>query len=126
MTDVPDSPPFALPLSFADGNDTTFYAIDINGDTVHRSKSRSRVEYFIRAVNNYGKLRELLDAMCADLPYVVGWNHGFDHALDETVKLQFPTMIRKMWSADEVQKWIDQRKTEAHAARTFFKEIDNG
>ena len=75
-----------------------------------------------RVVELEGELKSLR----ADLPYVVGWNDGFDHALDETVKLQFPTMLRKMWSGGEVQKWIDERKAEARSARTILKEIDNG
>jgi len=36
-----------------------------------------------------------------------------DHALVETaqepVSLRFPTMLRKMWSGGEVQKWLDEQ-----------------
>jgi hypothetical protein len=62
------------------------------------------------------RVRELeadLKNIQQDLPYVMGWNAGFDHALKETLKLQFPKMLRKMWSGGEVQKWIDEAKATA-------------
>jgi hypothetical protein len=62
------------------------------------------------------ELEEENKAIMSDLPYVIGWNDGFEHALSETTNWQFPIMLRKMWSGTEVQKWIDERKAEARAA----------
>jgi len=28
---------------------------------------------------------------------------------DAVAELQFPTMLRKMWSADEIQEWLDSQ-----------------
>ena len=47
--------------------------------------------------------------------YIVGWNDGFEHATSETLK--FPTMLRKMWSGGEVQKWLDDQFALARAAK---------
>lgn len=56
------------------------------------------------------------DEITTDLPYVMGWNHGFNHALRETLNMSFPTMLRKMWSGGEVQKWLDERIQVARTA----------
>ena len=41
--------------------------------------------------------------------YVIGWNSGWDEAFQ---RLKFPTMLRKMWSGGEVQRWLDERRAE--------------
>ena len=41
--------------------------------------------------------------------YVIGWNAGWDEAFQ---RLKFPTMLRKMWSGGEVQRWFDERRAE--------------
>ena len=58
------------------------------------------------------KLREIRQ----DMPYVMGWNAGFDHALNETIKLKFPTMLRKMWSGREVAEWLNKAQDKARRA----------
>ena len=66
-------------------------------------------------------MREVVEALARhreDREYVIGWNDGFDHALTKIVALQFPTMLRKMWSGSEVQAWLDARVKEARAALT--------
>ena len=65
------------------------------------------------------EIKLLLDALTAarvenerlreDAPYIVGWNAGFEHAMRETLKMQFPTMLRKMWSGEEVQSWLSEK-----------------
>lgn len=65
------------------------------------------------------ELEAELNRLNEDLLFVMGWNEGFEHALTETVNWQFPTMLRKMWSGGEVQKWVDERKVEARAARAL-------
>ena len=44
-----------------------------------------------------------------DTGYVLGWNAGWDEAFG---RLKFPTMLRKMWSGGEVQRWLDEQKAE--------------
>jgi hypothetical protein len=63
-------------------------------------------------------MEEALTRHHEDREYVIGWNDGFDHALTKIVALQFPTMLRKMWSGSEVQAWLDARVKEARAALT--------
>jgi hypothetical protein len=41
--------------------------------------------------------------------YVIGWNSGWDEAFQ---RLKFPTMLRKMWSGGDVQRWLDERRAE--------------
>jgi hypothetical protein len=41
--------------------------------------------------------------------YVIGWNSGWDEAFQ---RLKFPTMLRKMWSGGDVQRWLDERREE--------------
>ena len=57
----------------------------------------------------------------SDREYVIGWNDGFDHALTETISMKFPAMLRKMWSGGEVQKWLDERISEA---RSFLSRME--
>lgn len=77
------------------------------------------------------RLRSCIEALNAEIErlksdreYIIGWNDGFEHALGETIKLQFPTMLRKMWSGAEVQKWLDDKIAEAKAARSTIKESE--
>jgi hypothetical protein len=58
-----------------------------------------------------------LEDIRQDLPYVMGFNAGFDHAMDETLQMQFPTMLRKMWLGGEVQKWLDEKKAAIRALK---------
>lgn len=44
-----------------------------------------------------------------DQGYIIGWNSGWDEAFS---RLRFPTMLRKMWSGGEVQRWLDEHKAE--------------
>ena len=39
--------------------------------------------------------------------YIHGFNAGFDEAKEQMKLPPFPTMLRKMWSGQEVQQWID-------------------
>jgi hypothetical protein len=61
------------------------------------------------------ELEGALKSIKADLPYVMGWNEGFEHAFSET--LRFPTMPRKMWAGSEVQSWLDEQRKIAMAGR---------
>lgn len=56
------------------------------------------------------------DRVREDDGYGIGWNSGFEHAIKETLNLNFPTMLRKMWSGGEVQSWIDEKVAIARAA----------
>lgn len=53
-----------------------------------------------------GALTEI-ERIRSDREYVIGWNDGFEHAGTMPATLQFPVMLRKMWSGGDVQKWID-------------------
>ena len=68
----------------------------------------------LRAENE--RLRQKIKDLTSDLLFVTGWNAGFEHAIQEALNLKFPAHIRKMWSGDEVQKWIDHQTSEARAA----------
>lgn len=48
--------------------------------------------------------------LTSDRQYITGWNDGFTHVHGE---LRFPTMLRKMWSGGEVQRWLDAQRIEA-------------
>jgi hypothetical protein len=63
-----------------------------------------------------GELERQIRDHHSDLPYVMGWNSGFDHAVKELFKLKFPTMPRKMWSGSEVQGWIDNQTADLRRA----------
>lgn len=59
----------------------------------------------------------------SDREYIIGWNAGWDEAAEQT--LTFPTMLRKMWSGGEVQKWIDQQMSELRAAKALTGASDD-
>jgi hypothetical protein len=59
----------------------------------------------------------------SDREYVIGFNAGWDEAVAQT--LRFPTMLRKMWSGGEVQKWIDEAMTAARQALSPSTEVKN-
>ena len=50
----------------------------------------------------------------SDREYVIGFNDGWDEAIKQN--LRFPTMLRKMWAGQEVQKWIDDEMTRIRAS----------
>lgn len=62
------------------------------------------------------RLVEELKEHRSDLSYVIGWNAGFEHAFKEDLK--FPTMLRKMWSGGEVQRWLDEQFAARRALAT--------
>lgn len=83
-----------------------------------------RTDYVLKAVAeariakleaDNARMRMNLTDIKADLPYVMGWGEGFDHAFSET--LRFPTMLRKMWSGSEIQSWLDEQRKIAMAGR---------
>jgi hypothetical protein len=92
------------------------------GDVRPREAAKSAIEALAaaeaqrdEALAKVARMREALASIKADLPYVMGWNEGFDHAFSET--LRFPTMLRKMWSGSEVQSWLDEKRKIAMAGR---------
>lgn len=62
-------------------------------------------------------LREDVKRVQSDREYIIGWNDGWDEAIDQN--LRFPTMLRMMWSGDKVQSWIDEQMAEARRARSL-------
>ncbi len=95
-------------------------AVRYGAETEQEAGTR-RIADAKEAADEIERLRNELTELREDLPFVTGWNDGFEHALTETVNLQFPIMLRKMWSGSEVQKWIDNQKSQA---RVFGAKID--
>lgn len=80
------------------------------------SEAHEAADEIVRLTAENERLRQKIKDLTSDLLFVTGWNAGFEHAIQEALNLKFPAHIRKMWSGDEVQKWIDHKTSEARAA----------
>lgn len=101
-------------------------ALALRGDIA--AADALRIMWHDRALTAAEARVELLEAEVAriqsDREYIIGFNAGWDEAAEQT--LTFPTMLRKMWSGGEVQKWIDQQMSELRAAKTLTGASDAG
>ena len=61
------------------------------------------------------RLRAQVERVTSDREYIIGFNAGWSEAVAQN--LQFPTMLRKMWSGGEVQRWIDDAMAAARQER---------
>lgn len=50
-----------------------------------------------------------------DRQFIIGFNDGWDEAIKQN--LRFPAMLRKMWSGQEVQRWIDDEMARARSVQ---------
>jgi len=88
-------------------------------DAAHEATRAEAAEAEVATLRaRVAKMEGVLARHREDREYVIGWNDGFDHALTKIVSLQFPTMLRKMWSGGEVQAFLDARIADARAALT--------
>lgn len=67
-----------------------------------------------RLIAEVERLRAQVERVTSDREYIIGFNAGWSEAVAQN--LQFPTMLRKMWSGSEVQRWIDDAMAAARSA----------
>lgn len=97
-------------------NECDPYEPFLRGETPVAWIQNAAVEAATALTAAQARIRELeaeVARVRSDREYIIGFNAGWDEAAEQT--LLFPTMLRKMWSGDEVQKWIDQRMDELRA-----------
>lgn len=91
------------------------YAKDQGGWVDIDDTCEAAADAIARLTRERDEARAEAERVKSDSGYIIGWNAGWDEAHAQLDK--FPTMLRKMWSGTEVQKWLnDQRKHVQRAA----------